>query len=205
VALLDTSQAHIGDGTSIGGDPQNWVSFKAARPCAVRDAPAGIDAQALLLMGAAVRAMQMAGALEAILDLAVRYANERVAFERPIAKFQAVQHNLARLAGETAAAVAAAGSAADTIAHAATFNEAVLLEAAAAKIRVGEAAGEGAAIAHQVFGAIGFTQEHTLHRFTRRLWAWRDDFGNESAWAVKLGNLVAAKGADGLWPMLAAR
>ena len=74
-----------------------------------------------------------------------------------------------------------------------------------AKIRVGEAATEGAAIAHQVLGAIGFTQEHTLHRFTRRLWAWRDDFGNESDWAVKLGNLVAAKGADGLWPMLAAR
>jgi acyl-CoA dehydrogenase len=44
-----------------------------------------------------------------------------------------------------------------------------------------------------------------LHRFTRRLWAWRDDFGNESQWAVKLGRLVAAKGADGLWPMLAAR
>jgi acyl-CoA dehydrogenase len=56
-----------------------------------------------------------------------------------------------------------------------------------------------------VMGAIGFTQEHTLHRFTRRLWGWRDDFGNESYWAVKLGNLVAAKGADGLWPMLAAR
>jgi len=205
VALLDASQAHIGDGASIGGDPQNWVSFKAARPAALKDAPAGIDGQALLLMGATVRAMQMAGALEAVLELAVGYANERVAFERPIAKFQAVQHNLARLAGETAAAVAAAGSAADTIAHAATFDEAVLLEAAAAKIRVGEAAGEGAAIAHQVFGAIGFTQEHTLHRFTRRLWAWRDDFGNESAWAVKLGNLVAAKGADGLWPMLAAR
>jgi acyl-CoA dehydrogenase len=205
VALLDASQAHIGDGTSIGGDPQNWVSFKAARPSAVKDAPAGFDGQALLLMGAAARAMQMAGALEAVLELAVRYANERVAFERPIAKFQAVQHNLARLAGETAAAVAAAGSAADTIAHAAAFDEAVFLEAAAAKIRVGEAAGEGAAIAHQVFGAIGFTQEHTLHRFTRRLWAWRDDFGNESAWAVKLGNLVAAKGADGLWPMLAAR
>ena len=84
-------------------------------------------------------------------------------------------------------------------------DEAVFLEAAAAKIRVGEAAGEGAAIAHQVFGAIGFTREHTLHRFTQRLWAWRDDFGNESYWAVRLGNAVAAKGADGLWPMLAAR
>jgi acyl-CoA dehydrogenase len=135
-----------------------------------------------------------------------------------------VQHNLARLAGEVAAAIAAAGSAADAIAAAsgvpppltpprkgegnpvgASFDEGVFLEAASAKIRVGEAAGEGAAIAHQALGAIGFTKEHVLHRFTRRLWAWRDDFGNESVWAVKLGNLVAAKGADALWPMLAAR
>jgi acyl-CoA dehydrogenase len=135
----------------------------------------------------------------------VTYANERVAFERPIAKFQAVQHNLARLAGEVAVAIAAAGSAADAIAGAEVFDEAVFLEAASAKIRVGEAAGEGAGIAHQVLGAIGFTQEHTLHRFTRRLWAWRDDFGNESFWAARLGTLVAAKGPDGLWPMLAAR
>jgi acyl-CoA dehydrogenase len=149
----------------------------------------------------------MAGALEAILDLAVAYANERVAFGRPIAKFQAVQHNLARLAGEVAAAIAAAGSAADAIATAsgADFDEGVFLEVASAKIRVGEAAGEGAAIAHQVLGAIGFTREHVLHRFTRRLWAWRDDFGNESQWAVQLGRRVAANGAEALWPMLAAR
>ena len=228
VALVDASQARISDGTSIGGDPLNAVTFNGVRPAAVKDAPAGLDEQALLLMGAAVRTMQMAGALEAILELAVAYANERVAFERPIAKFQAVQHNLARLAGEVAVAIAAAGSAADAIAehqrsgvpppltpprvvsktrlrHDGEGDPGIFLEVAAAKIRVGEAATEGAGIAHQVLGAIGFTQEHTLHRFTRRLWAWRDDFGNESAWAVKLGNLVAAKGADGLWPMLAAR
>ena len=118
VALVEASQARITDGTGIGGDPLNAVSFNGARPSSVKDAPAGLDGQALLLMGAAARAMQMAGALEAILDLAVGYANERVAFERPIAKFQAVQHNLARLAGETAVAIAAAGSAADAIAHA---------------------------------------------------------------------------------------
>jgi acyl-CoA dehydrogenase len=221
VALVEASQARVADHEGIGGDPLNAVRLEGARPLAVKNAPAGLDEQALMLMGAAVRSMQMAGALEAILDLSVAYANERVAFERPIAKFQAVQHNLARLAGETAVAIAAATSAADTIASAspppwrgrdreggnldASAAEAVFLEAASAKIRVGEAATEGAAIAHQVLGAIGFTQEHTLHRFTRRLWGWRDDFGSESVWAVKLGNLVAAKGADGLWPMLAER
>jgi len=205
VALLEAGSTHIGEGRSLAGDPLNTVSFESARPVAVTDAPPGLDGGALLLMGAAVRAMQMAGALEAVLDLSVAYANERVAFGRPIGKFQAVQQSLARLAGEVAAAIAAAGSAADAIATAATFDEHVLLEAASAKIRVGEAAGEGAAIAHQVLGAIGFTQEHVLHRFTRRLWAWRDDFGSESVWAMKLGHLVAAKGADALWPMLAAR
>ena len=56
-----------------------------------------------------------------------------------------------------------------------------------------------------MLGAIGFTREHILHRFTQRLWSWRDDFGNESTWAVKLGNKIAANGADALWPMLATR
>jgi acyl-CoA dehydrogenase len=225
VVLVDSSQARFSEGRSLAGDPLDTVTFEGARLAAARNAPRGLDAESLMLMGAAVRAMQMAGALEAVLDLAVAYANERVAFERPIAKFQAVQHNLARLAGEAAAAIAAAGSAADAIAKASSscvqgssppllrdgeggspfFDEAVFLEVAAAKIRVGEAATEGAGIAHQVLGAIGFTQEHTLHRFTRRLWAWRDDFGNESRWAVKLGSRVASNGADGLWPMLAAR
>jgi acyl-CoA dehydrogenase len=206
VALVEIGTAGIGNGASIAGDALNTVQLEGVRPVAV--APAGAARAGFALMGAAVRAMQMAGALEAILDLAVAYANERVAFGRPIAKFQAVQHNLARLAGEVAAAIAAAGSAADAIAAtsgSAGFDDGVFLEATSAKIRVGEAAGEGAAIAHQVLGAIGFTKEHVLHRFTQRLWAWRDDFGNESQWAVKLGNLVAAKGSDALWPMLAAR
>ncbi len=67
-------------------------------------------------MGAVARSLQMAGALESMLDISLRYSNERVAFEKKISKFQAVQHNLARLAGESAAALAAATSAADTIA-----------------------------------------------------------------------------------------
>ena len=140
-----------------------------------------------------------------MLPLCVDYANERVAFERRIGKFQAVQQNLARLAGEVAAALAVAGSAADAIAEAAAFDAAVFLEAASAKIRTAEAAAEGAAIAHQVFGAIGFTQEHVLHRFTLRMLSWRDDFGNESYWAAELGRRVARRGADEFWPLVASR
>ena len=57
VALVAASQARVTEATSIGGDPLNAVSFNSARPSAVKDAPAGLDAQALLLMGAAARAM----------------------------------------------------------------------------------------------------------------------------------------------------
>ncbi|MGI9381608.1 MAG: acyl-CoA dehydrogenase family protein [Methyloligellaceae bacterium] len=205
VALVEASACALSEGAGIAGDPRDVVTFDGAAPLAVRDAPAGFTQETLRLMGAAVWAQQMAGALQGILDMSVQYAKERIAFERPIGKFQAVQQNLARLAGETAAALAAAGSAADTIQQSQDFDDTVLLEAASAKIRVGEAAGEGAAIAHQVHGAIGFTQEHILHRYTRRLWGWRDEFGSESVWAVRLGRHVAANGADALWPMLAAR
>src|SRR5262249_57805952 len=120
-------------------------------------------------------------------------------------KFQAVQQNLARLAGETAAALAVSGSAADALSQGGSFDDAVLLETASAKIRCAEAATEGAAIAHQVFGAIGFTKEHVLHRFTMRTLAWRDDFGSESYWAAELGKHVAKCGAEEFWPVVASR
>jgi acyl-CoA dehydrogenase len=205
VALVAAKDCRVTEGRTLAGDACDEVTFDGVRPIATAPAPADLDQVVLMLMGAAARSVEMAGALESVLAHTVRYANERVAFERPIAKFQAVQHNLARLAGEVAAAVAAAGSAADAVAQASTFDDAIFLEAAAAKIRCAEAAQEGVAIAHQVHGAIGFTKEHILHRFTLRLLSWRDDFGSESHWAVMLGNLVAARGADDLWPLVASR
>jgi acyl-CoA dehydrogenase len=204
VALVRLSDTRSGDGRNLAGDSSGEVVFDKVTAVAQAAAPAGLDRQRLMLLGATVRANQMAGALETVLAITTRYAGERVAFEKTISKFQAVQHNLARLAGETAAAVAAAGSAADTFANGIT-DDRLFLEAAGAKIRVAEAATEGASIGHQVHGAIGFTKEHILHRFTLRLWAWRDDFGNESDWAVRLGRMIAAKGADELWPLVASR
>ncbi len=190
--------------TDMGGERAD-ITLDHVFPVAIAEAPAEWHADTAMLIGAAVRAAQMTGALETVLDLSVRYATERIAFGRPIAKFQAVQHNLARLAGEVAAALAASGSAAETLHSAAGFDQSVLFEIAAAKIRTGEAVTEGAAIAHQVHGAIGWTAEHILQRFTRRMWGWRDDFGAESHWAVVLGDMAAEAGADALWPMLAAR
>jgi acyl-CoA dehydrogenase len=203
VALVATESCRLGDSRNLSGEPAPRVDFSGAE--ALQIGPSPVSAEQFSLMGAAVRAMQTAGALQTILSMSVSYANERVAFERKIGKFQAVQQNLARLAGEAAAALAAAGSAADALADSRASEEAVLLEVASAKIRCAEAAAEGSAIAHQVFGAIGFTQEHVLHRFTLRMLGWRDDFGNESWWAAELGRRVARAGADAFWPLVASR
>ena len=205
VALVETAGCRLSEGMSLASEPSNTVTFDRVKPIAIAAAPKGLDQTALMLMGCTVRSVETAGALQAILDMTVRYSNERVAFERPIAKFQAVQHSLARLAGEVSAAMTAAHSAGDAIARAGTFDDTIFLEATAAKIRSAEAAQEGAAIAHQVHGAIGFTIEHILHRYSLRALSWRDDFGHESWWAVELGKMVAARGADELWPLVASR
>jgi acyl-CoA dehydrogenase len=205
IALAEIKDCRLNEGRNLASDAANMVTFERVKPLRSAPAPDGFDQTSLLLMGSTIRSVETAGALEAILSLSVAYANERVAFERRIGKFQAVQQNLARLAGEVAAALAVAGSAADTIAQAGVFGNAVFLEAASAKIRTAEAAAEGSAIAHQVFGAIGFTQEHVLHRFTLRMLSWRDDFGNESYWAAELGKHVARRGADEFWPLVASR
>jgi acyl-CoA dehydrogenase len=205
IALVDTSACRIEAGLNLASDGSDTVTFNNARPAAIKPAPKDFDQAQLMLMGGVARSLQIAGALESMLDVSVRYSNERVAFEKKISKFQAVQHNLAKLAGESAAALAAATSAADALANRKSFDDELFLEAASAKVRCSEAAEKGAAIAHQVHGAIGFTIEHILHRYTLRALAWRDDFGSESYWAVELGKLVAARGADELWPLVASR
>jgi acyl-CoA dehydrogenase len=202
---VKASACRIEAGENLGNDASDTVTFTNVKPVSAKPAPAGTTPSSLMLMGAALRSLQIAGALETMLDITVRYSNERIAFEKQISKFQAVQHNLAKLAGEVAVAVAAAGSAADAIANSASFDDGVFLEVAAAKIRCAEAAEKGAAIAHQVHGAIGFSMEHILHRYTLRALAWRDDFGQESYWATELGKFVAARGADELWPLVASR
>ena len=192
--------ANFTPGKNLAGEPRDDLS--AVEPGG-RSAPLpdAIDVRLVQRFGALFRAAQMAGAMEAALALSTRYANDRIHFGRPIAKFQALQQQLALLAEQAAAASVAVESAASATAADRPSSE---LAVAAAKIRAGEAAGKVAEIAHQVHGAIGFTHEHSLHRLTRRLWSWRDEFGNESHWSRELGSAVMAAGAHALWPTITA-
>jgi acyl-CoA dehydrogenase len=197
---LDGAGAHVAPGRNMAGEPRDTLSFAGLRVAGDAVAASPIDRAALYRRGALARAVLMAGAMERALDTAVTYAGERKQFGRPIGKFQAVQQNLAIMAGQ----VAAAGAAADAGVEALTVDDAARQEflIAIAKTRVGEAATIASEIAHQVHGAIGFTKEYSLQLSTRRLWSWRDEFGGDAEWAAKVGAYVCAGGADALWPTL---
>jgi len=162
----------------------------------VRPAPSRWTDETLAAAGAALRVSEIAGALARVMETTVAYANERVQFGKPIGKQQAIQQQLAVLAGQAAAA----GGAADVAS--AAFDSLDVAAIAAAKVRAGEAASIAAPIAHQVHGAIGFTEEHRLHFFTRRLWGWRDEFGSERYWSRIIGRKAIEAGAEGLWPFV---
>jgi acyl-CoA dehydrogenase len=163
----------------------------------VRDGPLTLED---IELGAFIRVGLAAGALDAALSMSIQHVNTRVQFGKPLGKFQAVQQSLATLAVE-AAAVNVAGAAA----AAALDQGEALFEIAAAKLRTNKAIGIGTSIAHQVHGAIGFTQDYGLHPLTRALMRWRSECGNDAYWAAILGQLACADGGAGLWADITAR
>mgnify|MGYP003633593627 CR=1 FL=1 len=140
--------------------------------------------------GAASRVNLMAGAISRVLEMSVQYVTDREQFGRPLAKFQAIQHQLSMLAGESAACQRSAD---------AVLYSTGDLDVAIGKARSGEAVTLVSDIAHQVHGAIGYTLEHALNLRTRRLWQWRDEYGSERYWQLIIGERFCRLGADGLW------
>ncbi len=162
-------------------------------------------------LGAFLRVAQSAGALDAALAMSIEHTNTRVQFGKALSKQQAVQQNLAIFACEAAAVNVAGQAAARSLDHssgpdfgASDFGDA-LFEIAAAKLRTNKAIGIGTSIAHQVHGAIGFTQEYGLHPLTRGLMQWRSEFGNDAYWADILGGMASGQGAAGLWAEITQR
>lgn len=183
---------------NTAGEPRDDLSFAAATPVASAPLPAGLPSDILRQGGALLRAAQTAGALQATLAMCTQYATERVQFGKAIGSFQAIGHQIAVLAEQVALAsvtaeAACAESGADGLAT---------TPIAVAKVCAAEASTLATGIAHAVHGAIGFTHEHRLHLTTRRLWAWRSEYGASTAWSQRLGTAACAAGSVGYWPTI---
>ena len=201
LAVVGKSGARVVVKPTQAGEPYGTVTFDNA---AVEfSAASAVSADRAFELAAVMRAMQMAGAADKILATAVEYSKQRVQFGKPISTFQAIQHMLAELASCVAATIASA-EAASRDADEGGLADGGRFSIAAAKSQCSDFAHRIAAISHQSMGAMGFTHEHILHHYTRRLWVWRRDFGSESFWGEKIGAAYAKAGPDALWAGLSA-
>jgi butyryl-CoA dehydrogenase/short/branched chain acyl-CoA dehydrogenase len=106
---------------------------------------------------------QMVGVARGALENAVRYAQERKQFGKPIAEFQAIQFQLARLATDVEAARLMAYNAARLKDAGLPF----LKEAAMAKHFTSEVAERVASECLEVYGGYGFTRDYPAEKFLR--------------------------------------
>lgn len=120
---------------------------------------------------------EMVGGSQAALDMAVAYAKERVQFNRPIGSFQAIQHYCANMVSDVD------GSRFVTYKAAWKVSEGLpaAMDVAIAKAWAGGAYSRVTLLAHQIFGAVGFTMDHDMHLYYRRAKAADIMFGDSAA------------------------
>lgn len=186
-------------GANMAGEPRDRVDLATWSGEAINwhDLPADLTAATIMARMALLRAALMTGAMERALELSVAYTSDRQQFGRSLASFQVIQQTLAVMATQVAATRAAVD-----VAAVQTQPERIEFMAAVAKARAGDAATLVAASAHQVHGAMGFTQEYGLGLVTKRLWSWRSEDGSESHWQQWLG--ARARASGDLWALIAA-
>jgi acyl-CoA dehydrogenase len=195
VAVVDTADARITPLTNLAGEPRDLVHFDSTPLQAL--VPVDLSRADLNRRGALARTQMMAGALERMYDLTVAYTADRQQFGRPVSRFQLVQAHLVHLAQDAAMLCLAA----DAAAKAAESGDAAF-EIGAARVIACSAATSATRSAHQAHGAMGMTREYPLHHFSRRLWAWRREFGQEHDWRLEVGRLASRAGADELYPLI---
>lgn len=106
---------------------------------------------------------QMAGLAQGAYELALKYAQERQQFGKPIAEFQAVQFELAEMATEIEASRLLTYNAA----RLRDVGSAFVKEAAMAKLYASRAAERVASKAIEVHGGYGFTREYPVEKYFR--------------------------------------
>jgi alkylation response protein AidB-like acyl-CoA dehydrogenase len=182
VAVVDIADCEVRSAGATWGYPIAHV-----RP-RVKGQALPISAADCLALWRISLAAEIVGTAGAAFDHTIQYIKDRKQFGHPIAANQAIRHRAARLAVEVEKArwltYEAAWRAPDR-------------EAAAAAATVAATMGELVfQEAHQMHGAIGYTREFPLHRWTMRLRALCKELGGAAAHAIAV--TAAHLGSPGL-------
>ena len=181
---------------NMAGEPEARIELTGLVPIAEAQLPAEVATRYFRLASLGQAAM-IAGALDKVLAMSLQYVADRSIFGKRMKSFQVVQHQLAQMGEEACASMLAAQAAA------VSFDEQMgPIMLASARARAADAVDFVGAASHQFHGAIGFTIEFPLQRWTKRLWAWRDQHGTAVEWRRYVGRSFMGIGADDLWAHL---
>ncbi len=165
------------DAAGVGVSRTPLLTVDLTRPQAtvtLAEAPARLIAgpdeaprviQHALQVGSALLAIEQVGAAQHMLDVAVRYAKERLQFGRPIGSFQAVKHRLADMMVDLEHARSAAQHAVWALTDG---SDDPALATSIAQATSSAAFSRIATDAIQTLGGIGFTWEHQAHLYFKR-------------------------------------
>jgi alkylation response protein AidB-like acyl-CoA dehydrogenase len=141
----------------------------------VEDGRGALDHQ--LNVALALLVADSVGAMDALLSMTVQYSKDRIAFGRPIGSFQALKHVLA----DTAVDLETCKAGSTALARAVDSGSEDATEVASmVAAYVGERSDHAAQVALQLHGGIGYTWEHDLHLFMRRIRSNASLFGEPS-------------------------
>jgi acyl-CoA dehydrogenase len=196
--VLDVAAAsgEIEPGQNLAGEDRDTLTVSAR----ARDTSIGtIDVIAALNRFSLLWSAAILGAVKGAYGLTKCYVKGREQFGQPLIKIPAVAANLAVMRTHVLQAQAAFDRAASCAALDDMAADAKLSSTALARIMTSSSADEIARIAHQLHGAIGTTEEYPLHRFTQRLWAWRDFDRTSRDWATMVGRDALRGGQQSIW------
>ena len=132
--------------------------------------------ETLMPLFAVSRCMEMVGGIQKTLDITLKYIKERVQFGVPIGKFQALQHRCAEMAIDVETSRYITYQAVWRLSE----NLSCRREASIAKSWTGDAYQRVTAQAHQLHGAMGFTDECNLHFYYKHAKALQLTYGGGS-------------------------
>ena len=154
---------------TIGGDRQFKVSFDGVvvpEDNILGKMGKGWDVVDFILQRAAVlKCAEISGACQAVLDMTSSYAKERIQFDRPIGSFQAVQHKLADMLIDVEAVQYLLYQAAWGI----SVGSPSPWQISAAKVKANEVYQRTCIEAIAAHGAIGYTMDHDIGLYYRRV------------------------------------
>ena len=189
VAVVETSALDLRPVRGV--DP--WLGLVEVHGEVDVDEVQPVDWAGAVALGQLAVAHELVGASRKALALAREHALERIQFGQPIARFQAVRHRLAEtlVALETATAVLDAA-----------WLDQSPVTAAMAKATAGRSARTTARHCQQVLAGIGFTTEHDLHRYVRRILVLDQVFGSHTSLTKRLGeDLLTTRTLPRLLPL----